>query len=103
MAPRPPTLGHAPAQPWRASTSAQLLSSSGLARGRIDVANLHVGPDRAGAAVLVGDLRLDFDMVASVVERVDQASVFLRDVAPANLPRARDLLVVRVELLVQDE
>ena len=48
-------------------------------------------------------LRLDVHRAAAVVERVDQRAVLLGDEAPAHLARARELLVVGVELLVQDE
>src|SRR5207244_5963852 len=77
--------------------------SSGRLHGRADVADRHVRAHDAGTAVLVGYLRLDLDAVLSRVERVDERRVLLRDVAAAHLPRARDLLVVRVQLLVQDQ
>ena len=42
-------------------------------------------------------------LVLAAVQRVDQCGVLLPDEAPAHLARARQLAVVRVELLVQDE
>ena len=72
-------------------------------REGLGVADAHVGPHGAGAAVLVGDLGLDLHDVALRVERLDQRRVLLGDEAPAHLARAGDLLVVGVELLVQQE
>ena len=44
-----------------------------------------------------------FDVLdaASGVQRVDQPGVFLRDESAPHLARARQLVIVRVELLVQ--
>src|SRR2546428_1531879 len=53
MAPRPPTLGRAPAQPWRASGSAEVASSIHFPEHRIDGAH-----DRDD----VGDLGADQDV-----------------------------------------
>src|SRR5438105_6921370 len=62
-----------------------------------------VGPDGGRAAVLVGHLGFDLRPVARAVERLDQGLVLAGDVAATDLARARDLLVVGVELLVQDQ
>src|SRR5262249_54576542 len=62
-----------------------------------------VRADHSRAAVLVGHLRLDLGAVAVAVERVDQCRVLPGHVASTDLARPRDLLVVRIELLVQDE
>jgi len=39
----------------------------------------------------------------AAVERIDQCSIFLADLAPAQLACARKLAVVGVEFLVQDK
>src|SRR2546428_3376897 len=70
---------------------------------RTDLADAHVGADGPRAPVLVGDLRLDLRAVAVAVEGLDEGRVLLADVAAAHLTRPRDLLVVGVELLVQDQ
>ena len=59
---------------------------------------------RAGAAVLVTAPAPRRARVSlPVVERVDQRRVLLADEAAAHLARARELVVVGVELLVQDQ
>src|SRR3954464_6956023 len=65
--------------------------------------DLQVGRDLARAAVLVAHLRLDMHALAAVVQRGDERRVLFSDEAPAHLARARQLLVVGIELLVQDE
>ncbi len=55
------------------------------------------------AAVLVGDLGRDRGLGGAVVEALDQRRVALGDEAAAHLLRARQLAVVGVELLGQDE
>src|SRR5437762_11346911 len=70
---------------------------------REDVLDTDVGPDRTRAAVLVGHLGLDLGAVALAVERLDEGLVLARDVAAAHLAGPGDLLVVRIELLVQDQ
>src|SRR6185436_10899514 len=67
------------------------------------VPDLEVGAERAGAPVLEFHLRLDVLGLLARVERGDQGSVLLVDVAAAHFPRAGELVVVRVELLVQDQ
>ena len=57
----------------------------------------------AGAAVLELHLGLDVLLALAAVERVDQHLVALGDEAAADLARARQLAVVGVELLVQDQ
>jgi len=66
-------------------------------------ANPEIGADRAGPAVVVRHLRLDDGPVDVRVEGVDHRRVALRDEASPQLSGAGHLLVVRVELLVQDE
>src|SRR3954465_1724635 len=65
--------------------------------------DLQVGRDLAGAAVLIAHLRLDVHALAAVVQRRDERRIFFSDEAPAHLARARQLLVVGIELLVQDQ
>ena len=67
------------------------------------IPDLDVGREHAGTAVLEGDLGFDVLAVEIGVERVDQYFVTLADRAAANLARTRQLAVVGVELLVQDE
>ena len=55
------------------------------------------------AAVLELDERLDVLDRRARVERVDQHRVFFGDEAAAHLARARQLVVVGIELLVQDQ
>src|SRR5260221_606977 len=62
-----------------------------------------VGRHRTRAAVLEAHLRLDEAARLVRVEGIDQHGVFLGDVAAAHLARARELAVVRVELLLQYE
>src|SRR5438552_8408267 len=68
-----------------------------------DAFDADVGPDRPGAAVLVGHPGLDLGVVALAVEGLDEGLVLARDVAAADLAGSGDLLVVRVQLLVQDQ
>src|SRR5436305_693169 len=65
--------------------------------------DLQVGRDLAGAPVLIAHLRLDVHALAAVVQRRDERRIFFPDEAPAHLARARQLLVVGIELLVQDQ
>src|SRR3990172_1505988 len=67
------------------------------------VADLEVGRERAGAPVLVAYLRLDVHVFAAAVERLHQGGVLLGDEPPPHLARARELLVVGIEILVQDQ
>src|SRR5258708_3967882 len=66
-------------------------------------ADPEVGLQHALAAVLKGDLGLDMRAVAPAIERLDQRLVALADEAPPHLAGARQLAVVGIELLVQDE
>src|SRR5258706_1842541 len=59
--------------------------------------------DNAGATILELHLRLDVLHAPACIQRVEQHCVLLRDEAAAHLARARELVVVRIELLVQDE
>ncbi len=59
--------------------------------------------DHALAAVLERDLRRDVGLRRAVVERLDEGRVALGDEAAAHLLGARQLTVVGVELLVEDE
>src|SRR5436190_20913855 len=67
------------------------------------VADREVGRDHAAAPVLVLDLHLDVRALAAVVERGHQRAVLLGDRAAPHLAGARQLAIVGVELLVQDE
>src|SRR5689334_2548022 len=62
-----------------------------------------IGSDHAAAPVLELDLGLDVLHVLAVVKGVDQHGVFFRDERAPHLARARELVVVGIELLVQDE
>src|SRR5450759_2151613 len=74
-------------------------------RGRIGLGFLDAqfGADLAAAPVLELDLRLDELRRLARIERIDQHAVFLRDETAAHLARARQLVVIRIEFLVQDE
>ena len=73
-------------------------------REGLGVDDLQVGRDRAGAAVLERHLRSRCSCSRlAAVERVDQHAVLLADEAAPDLARARQLAVVGVELLVQDQ
>src|SRR5215469_7335637 len=67
------------------------------------LADLEVGREAPLAAVLEGHLAVDVDDVAAAIERVDEALIALADEAAADLARPRQLAVVGVELLVEDE
>ena len=58
---------------------------------------------RALAAVLEGDLGRNIGLARSVVERLDQRRIAVGDEPAADLQGARDLAVVGVEFLVQDQ
>src|SRR3989454_10667254 len=75
----------------------------GGGREGLGVGDLQIGGDLAGTPVLVAHLSLDMHGLAAVVKGGDQRGVLFADVAPAHLARARELLVVGVELLVQDD
>src|SRR3954471_8025671 len=67
------------------------------------IADHQVGGNHAAAAVLELDEGFDVLRRFAGVQRVDQHRVFLRDEIAAHLARSRELVVVGVELLVQDE
>src|SRR5919106_4964812 len=75
----------------------------GLRREGLRVADFQICRIGAGAPVFIAHLRLDVDRIPAGVKRLDERAVLLGDVAPAHLARARELAVVRLELLVQDE
>src|SRR5258708_21016116 len=54
-------------------------------------------------AVLVSHFGGDLGFARAAVERIDDRGVFLRDDAPAQLARARDLGVVGVEILGEQQ
>src|SRR5690348_11237740 len=60
-----------------------------------------IGRESAGPAVLVLHLRFDMYAFFSCIQGIHQRGVFLADEAAAHLARARQLAVVRIELLVQ--
>src|SRR6516225_7452912 len=62
-----------------------------------------IGGDDSRSTVLELHLRLDVLHAPAVVERADQHRVLLRDEAAPDLARAGELVVIRVELLVQDQ
>src|ERR1700704_5797870 len=67
------------------------------------VGDAQIRGDHSAAAVLEAHLRFDVLVRLAAVERLDEHGVFLGDKSPAHLARARQLVVVRVELLVQNE
>ena len=67
------------------------------------VPDLHPRREIALAAVLEGDLGRDGGLGRAAVERIDQRRIALGDEAAAHLLGARQLAVVGVELLVQNE
>src|SRR5436190_6301917 len=85
--------------PWRDASCGPGLRS----RQHLRIFDAQIGGDESRATILELDQRLDVLDVASGVQRVDQHRVFLGDEAPAHLARARQLVVVRVEFLVQDQ
>src|SRR5271167_1529570 len=79
-----------------------------LARRRSCCGILHVvdrdrGVERRLATVLVGDLGGEIHLARTAVKRLDHGSVFLGDKAAPDLARAGDFVVVRVELLVEQQ
>src|SRR2546430_211765 len=68
-----------------------------------DVMDSHVGTDRAGPAILVRHLRLHLHVPTLAVQRLDEGRVLLGDVSASHLARPGDLLVVRIQLLVEDQ
>src|SRR5258705_10650336 len=70
--------------------------------------NMHVLDGDPGAhsralTVFVGDLGGDLGLGRAAVERLDHRRVLFRDHAPAQLARARDLGVVGVEVLGEQQ
>src|ERR1700686_4277673 len=68
---------------------------------RLRLGDLQVSGNDAGAGVLELHLGLDVLHGPARIERVDQRRVLFGDEAAANLARARHLVVVGIELLVQ--
>src|SRR4029453_241547 len=58
----------------------------------------HVGPP-----VLEAHQCLDVLRLPSSVQRIDQRRIFFRDIAAPHLARTRELVVVGIEFLVQDQ
>src|SRR6185436_7319053 len=73
------------------------------AREHLRLPDPHVRPYGARPPVLVGDLRLDRDVVLVRVERIHQRGVLLGDEPPTDLACPGDLLVVGVQLLVKHQ
>src|SRR5690242_5621534 len=67
------------------------------------LADLDLCRDVALAPVLEGHLRLDPGARRLRVERLDERAVALADEAAPHLARPRQLAVIGIELLVQDE
>src|SRR5215831_12097924 len=79
-------------------------SLAGRAGGqRLRVSDFEIGGHASGATVFEFDLRLDVLHRLAAIQRVDQHGIFLRDESAAHLARAGELVVVRIELLVQDQ
>ena len=72
-------------------------------RRHLGLGDAHVRPHGADASVLVGDLSLHVDVLRAGVEPLDERRVLLADEPAPHLARAGDLLVVRVQLLVEEE
>ena len=88
--------GDAPVQ-----SAAARISSPGPCA--IHVHHPEIGVDGPRGAVLVGDGDVGLHPVAVAVEGVDERPVPFGDDSAPDLPRAGDLPVVRIELLVEDE
>src|SRR6476646_10645322 len=82
------------------ATSGSLLHRGGK---NCRVLDAQVGGHQAGAPVLELDERLDVLDRTAGVERIDQHAVFFGDESAPHLARARQLVVVGIELLVQDQ
>src|SRR5690242_6582235 len=67
------------------------------------LANLELRADHTLAPVLEGDLGLDLDARRLRIERLDEFAIALADEAAPHLARPRQLAVIGVELLMQDE
>src|SRR5438876_742442 len=74
---------------------------NGLVAG--DIANLEVSLDDPGAAIFELYLRLDVLRALSGIQRIDEHRIFFCDETAPHLARARELVVVGIELLVQDK
>src|SRR5437868_2991057 len=91
---------------WRSSSRRSIASrclSRGHGRKGLRRGERKLGADHAGAPVLEAHLRLDYAALGAGIERIDHRRVLLADVAAAHLARARELAIVRVQLLVQDD
>src|SRR2546426_12204755 len=86
----------------RAKRNSGRFPGRGCAEG-LRLHDLQVGRHRSGAAVLEAHLRLDETARLVRVESVYQHRVLVSDVAASYLARARELAVVGLELLVQNE
>src|SRR5437899_377343 len=102
----PSTSSRGPGPELTAPPPPQLGSQARLAYGcgsHCHFLDADVCADLDGATVFVGHLGFDLHVVGVAVQRLDERRVLLGDVAAADLARPRDFLVVRVQLLVQDE
>ena len=66
-------------------------------------ADLQIGADDRGAAILERHLRLDRHRRAVGIQRRDQRAIAFGDGAPAHLARAGQLAIIGIQLLVQDQ
>src|SRR5436190_19670731 len=78
-------------------------STSVKSHSNMDVLDRDARAHGCALAVLVADLGGDLGFRSAVVKRVDHRRVFLGDHPPPQLPRARNLGVVGVEILRQQE
>src|SRR5689334_17095133 len=78
-------------------------SASVKPQSNTDVLDGDPGAQRRALAVFIGDFGGDLGLGRAVVERLDHRLVFLRDHAAPELPCARDLGVVGVEILGEQE
>src|SRR5450755_2230263 len=86
---------------WRAHPSCGFPRG---ARGKdIRFRDPKVGRNHAAAAILELDQRLDVLHVPVRIQRFDQHAILFGNEVAAHLARARQLVVVRIELLVQDD
>ena len=84
-------------------SAASRMGCSGARGIGLHVDDAHVALDDALAAVLERHLGGDVALLGAVVERLDERPVAIGDEGAAHLLRARQLAVVGVELLVQDQ
>src|SRR5215469_10727212 len=71
--------------------------------GLLHIFDRDIGLERPLAPVLVGDFGRQLDLLRAAVEPLDHSSVFLGDETAPDLAGAGNLVVVRIELLVEQQ